>query len=147
MNLVIIKGRLTADVTMRTANSGTQIAGFTLAVDRRFKDKVSGHKVTDFIRMTAFGKTAEFLSKYTSKGKEILIEGEMQQNDFTDKNGAEQHTYQVVVNQVHFCGSKNDSAQSGTPQSDSAQPAPAQPDTSIEQFAAAVEVTSQDVPF
>ncbi len=142
MNLVIIKGRLTADVTMRTANSGTQIAGFTLAVDRRFKDKVSGQKVTDFIRMTAFGKTAEFLARYTCKGKEILVEGEMQQNDFTDKNGAEQHTYQVIVNQVHFCGSKNDSAQP-----DSAQPAPSQPDTSIEQFAAAVEVTSQDVPF
>lgn len=147
MNLVIMKGRMTADATIRTANSGTTIASFSLAIDRRFKDKVTGEKITDFIRMTAFGKTAEFIQKYTGRGKEILIEGEMQQNDFVDKNGAEQHTYQVVVNQVHFCGSKNDSAQSGTSQPDSAQPAPAQPDTSIEQFAAAVEVTSQDVPF
>lgn len=147
MNLVIMKGRMTADATIRTANSGTTVASFSLAIDRRFKDKVTGGKITDFIRMTAFGKTAEFIQKYTGRGKEILIEGEMQQNDFVDKNGAEQHTYQVVVNQVHFCGSKNDSAQSGTEHPDSTQPAPAQPDTSIEQFAAAVEVASQDVPF
>jgi single-strand DNA-binding protein len=101
-----MKGRLTADVTIRTANSGTSIAGFTLAVDRKFKNK-DGEKQTDFIRMTAFGKTAEFLQRYTSKGQEILIEGEMQQNDW-EKDGVKHQSYQVVVNQVHFCGSKNE---------------------------------------
>jgi single-strand DNA-binding protein len=114
MNLVIMKGRMTSDATIRTANSGTTVASFSLAIDRRFKDKVTGDKITDFIRMTAFGKTAEFIQKYTGRGKEILIVGEMQQDDFTDKNGAEQHTYQVVVSQVHLCGSNNDSAQYST---------------------------------
>lgn len=146
MNLVIIKGRLTADVTMRTANSGTQIAGFTLAVDRRFKDKVSGQKVTDFIRMTAFGKTAEFLGRYTSKGKEILIEGELQQNDYVAQDGHEVKSYQVVVNQVHFCGSKNDSAQSGTTQTEPAQPAlPENVQNAVEQFEAVL--ADGEVPF
>jgi single-strand DNA-binding protein len=139
MNLVIMKGRMTADATIRTANSGTTAASFSLAIDRRFKDKVTGDKITDFIRMTAFGKTAEFIQKYTGRGKEILIEGEMQQNDFTDKNGAEQHTYQVVVNQVHFCGSKNDSAQYGTAQTEPTQPGlPENVQNAVEQFEAVV---------
>jgi single-strand DNA-binding protein len=146
MNLTIIKGRLTADVTMRTANSGTQIAGFTLAVDRRFKDKVSGEKKTDFIRCTAFGKTAEFLGRYTSKGKEILIEGELQQNDYTAQDGHEVKSYQVVVNQVHFCGSKNDSAQYGTTQTEPAQTGlPADVQQFVEQADAVVN--SGEVPF
>ena len=114
MNCVIMKGRLTADVTIRTANSGTAIAGFTLAVDRRFKNK-DGEKQTDFIRMTAFGKTAEFLQRYVSKGQEILIEGEMQQNDW-EKDGVKHQSYQVVVSQVHFCGSKSDNQQQTAPQ-------------------------------
>ena len=108
MNIVIMKGRLTADVTIRTANSGTAIAGFTLAVDRRYKNK-DGEKQTDFIRMTAFGKTAEFLQRYTCKGQEILIEGEMQQNDW-EKDGVKHQSYQVVASQVHFCGSKAENA-------------------------------------
>lgn len=148
MNLVILHGRITADPTIRTANSGTKIAGFSIAVDRRLKDKTTGERKTDFCRCTAFGKTAEMLERFWTKGKEILVEGELQQNDFVDKNGAEQHTYQVVVNQVHFCGSKNDSAQTGSAQPDTAHSEPAQDaGNSIEQFAAAVEVTSQDVPF
>ena len=146
MNLVIMKGRMTSDATIRTANSGTTVASFSLAIDRRFKDKVTGDKITDFIRMTAFGKTAEFIQKYTGRGKEILIEGEMQQNDFTDKNGAEQHTYQVVVNQVHFCGSKNDSAQYGTTQTEPTQPGlPENVQNAVEQFEAVV--TDGEVPF
>lgn len=146
MNLVIMKGRMTADATIRTANSGTTVASFSLAIDRRFKDKVTGDKITDFIRMTAFGKTAEFIQKYTGRGKEILIEGEMQQNDFTDKNGAEQHTYQVVVNQVHFCGSKNDSAQGDTAQTAPAVNIPAEVQQFAEQVDAIIE-PGQEVPF
>lgn len=106
MNTVIMKGRMTSDADVRTANNGTTVAGFILAVDRKYKDK-DGKSITDFIRMTAFGKTAEFIQRYTQKGQEILIEGEMRQNDW-EKDGVKHQSYQVVVNQVHFCGSKAD---------------------------------------
>lgn len=146
MNLVILHGRITADPTIRTANSGTKIAGFTIAVDRRLKDKTTGERKTDFCRCTAFGKTAEMLERFWTKGKEILIEGELQQNDYVAQDGHEVKSYQVVVNQVHFCGSKNDSAQSGTTQTEPAQPGlPENVQNAVEQFEAVV--SDQDVPF
>lgn len=140
MNLVILHGRVTADPTIRTANSGTKIAGFSIAVDRRLKDKVTGNKITDFVRCTAFGKTAEMLERFWVKGKEILVEGELQQNEYTAQDGHEVKSYQVIVNQVHFCGSKSDTAQSAPEQPVSAE---------IEQFAAEVsgEIQSGEVPF
>lgn len=146
MNLVILHGRITADPTIRTANSGTKIAGFTIAVDRRLKDKTTGERKTDFCRCTAFGKTAEMLERFWTKGKEILVEGELQQNDYTAQDGHEVKSYQVVVNQVHFCGSKNDSAQYGTAQTEPAQPGlPESVQNAVEQFEAVV--SNQEVPF
>lgn len=105
MNIVILHGRLTANPESRTANSGTAIAGFTIAVDGG-KDK-DGNKLADFIRCTAFGKTAEMISRYWTKGKEILVEGCLRQNDY-EKDGVQHKSYQVIVNRVHFCGSKAD---------------------------------------
>ena len=146
MNLVILHGRITADPTIRTANSGTKIAGFTIAVDRRLKDKTTGERKTDFCRCTAFGKTAEMLERFWTKGKEILVEGELQQNDYTAQDGHEVKSYQVVVNQVHFCGSKNDSAQYGTAQTEPAHTGlPENVQNAVEQFEAVV--SNQDVPF
>lgn len=111
MNIVILHGRLTADPTIRQSNSGKSIAGFTVAVDG-FKDK-DGNKHTDFIRCTAFGQTADMLARYWTKGKEIALEGNLRQNDYTDNNGTKHNSYQVVVNRVHFCGSKSDNQQTG----------------------------------
>lgn len=146
MNLVILHGRITADPTIRTANSGTKIAGFSIAVDRRLKDKTTGERKTDFCRCTAFGKTAEMLERFWTKGKEILIEGELQQNDYVAQDGHEVKSYQVVVNQVHFCGSKNDSAQSGTTQTEPTQPGlPENVQNAVEQFEAVV--AGGEVPF
>lgn len=146
MNLVILHGRITADPTIRTANSGTKIAGFTIAVDRRLKDKTTGERKTDFCRCTAFGKTAEMLERFWTKGKEILVEGELQQNDYVAQDGHDVKSYQVVVNQVHFCGSKNDSAQSGTTQTEPAQPGlPENVQNAVEQFEAVV--ADGEVPF
>lgn len=146
MNLVILHGRITADPTIRTANSGTKIAGFTIAVDRRLKDKTTGERKTDFCRCTAFGKTAEMLERFWTKGKEILVEGELQQNDYTAQDGHEVKSYQVVVNQVHFCGSKNDSAQYGTTQTEPTQPGlPENVQNAVEQFEAVV--ANGEVPF
>ena len=111
MNIVILHGRLTADPTIRQSNSGKSIAGFSVAVDG-YKDK-DGNKQTDFIRCTAFGQVADMLSRYWTKGKEIALEGNLRQNDYTDNNGTKHNSYQVVVNRVHFCGSKSDNQQTG----------------------------------
>lgn len=111
MNIVILHGRLTADPTIRQSNSGKSIAGFSVAVDG-YKDK-DGNKQTDFIRCTAFGQTADMLARYWTKGKEIALEGNLRQNDYTDNNGTKHNSYQVIVNRVHFCGSKSDTQQTG----------------------------------
>ena len=115
MNIVLLHGRLTADPKSRKANSGTEIADFTIAVDG-MKDK-DGNKQTDFIRCTAFGKTAEMIGRYWTKGKEILVEGTLRQNDY-EKDGVKHYSYQVIVNRVHFCGGKSDSAQTETAQTE-----------------------------
>ena len=126
MNIVILHGRLTADPTIRQSNSGKAIAGFSVAVDG-FKDK-DGNKQTDFIRCTAFGQTADMLSRYWTKGKEIALEGSLRQNDYTDNNGTKHNSYQVIVNRIHFCGSKAENAgnqQQNNYQSAAPQAAPA----------------------
>lgn len=147
INSIVLMGRITKDIDLKQVSSGISVCKFSIAVERRFKDKLSGEKITDFIDCQAWRGTADFIARYFGRGDMIAVEGTLNQNNWTDNSGNKRYSYIVVVDQAHFCGSKNDSAQSGTAQPDSAQPAPAQPDTSIEQFAAAVEVTSQDVPF
>lgn len=119
MNIVILKGRLTKDPDFRQTQNGVPVCRITIAVDG-FKDK-DGNKQTDFIDCTAWRKTAEFLSRYFTKGQEICVEGNLKQNNYTDNNGTKHYSYAVQVNQVHFCGSKNDSAQSSTSQAGQAQ--------------------------
>lgn len=144
LNRVILMGRLTKDPDFKQTQSGIAMCKFSVAVERQFKDKVTGERQTDFLDCAAFRGTAEFISRYFSKGNMILVEGNIQNNNYTDNSGVKHYSNNIMVENVSFCGGKNES---GTTQTDSAQTAPAQPDTSIEQFAAAVEVTSQDVPF
>jgi single-strand DNA-binding protein len=147
MNIVILHGRLTADPTIRQSNSGKSIVGFSVAVDG-YKDK-DGNKQTDFIRCTAFGQTADMLSRYWTKGKEIALEGNLRQNDYTDNNGTKHNSYQVVVNRVHFCGSKSDNQQTGqqTPQFGSV-PAPQDNGLSVSDLGEFEEILSDgEVPF
>lgn len=146
MNIVILHGRLTADPTIRQSNSGKSIAGFTVAVDG-FKDK-DGNKQTDFIRCTAFGQTGDMLARYWTKGKEIALEGNLRQNDYTDNNGTKHNSYQVVVNRVHFCGSKSDNQQTGQqiPQFGSV-PAPQDNGLNLGDIGDFDEILSDDTPF
>lgn len=151
MNIVILHGRLTADPTIRQSISGKSIAGFSVAVDG-YKDR-DGNKQTDFIRCTAFGQVADILSRYWTKGKEIALEGNLRQNDYTDNNGTKHNSYQVVVNRVHFCGSKSDNQQNGNYQPYGQQTAPtpaapAQQSVNIGDIGEFEEILSGDeVPF
>ena len=104
MNKVILMGRLTKDPEVRTAQSGTQIARYTLAVDRRFGR--TEEQTADFISCVAFGKSAEFAEKYLHKGTKIALEGRIQTGSY-EKDGQRIYTTDIVVDNQEFAESKN----------------------------------------
>ena len=103
MNKIMLIGRLTADPDIRIKGQ-TQWAKFSLAVDRRFKKE--GAPDADFFNCVAFGKLAELLNMYVFKGSKIAITGEMNQDNYTDKEGNKKYSWQVVVSEMDFCESK-----------------------------------------
>lgn len=105
MNSVQLTGRLTRDPEVRYTDGGSTIARFTLAVNRRFKSE-SGPDA-DFISCVAFGKTAEFIEKYFSKGRKMDLNGRIQTGSYTNKDGQKVYTTDIVVENVEFGESKN----------------------------------------
>ena len=105
LNKIIIMGRLTRDPELRRTGSGTAVTSFSLACDRDFKSQ-SGDKETDFIDVVAWKNTAEFVSKYFSKGRMAVVEGRLQIRDWTDKAGNKRTTAEVVADNVYFADSK-----------------------------------------
>ena len=105
LNKIIIMGRLTRDPELRRTGSGTAVTSFSLACDRDFKSQ-SGEKETDFIEVVAWKNTAEFVSKYFSKGRMAVVEGRLQVRDWTDKSGNKRTTAEVVADNVYFADSK-----------------------------------------
>ena len=113
MNQVILIGRLTKDPEIRYVNSGTTIAKFSVAVDRRFAKE--GEQSTDFISCVAFAKTAEFMEKYFHKGNKIALVGRIQTGSYKNKDGATVYTTDVIVENVEFVESKNSSGGNTAP--------------------------------
>ena len=105
LNKVVIMGRFTKDPELRRTGSGTAVTSFSLACDRDFKSQ-SGEKETDFIEVVAWKNTAEFVSKYFSKGRMAVVEGRLQIRDWTDKSGNKRVTAEVVADNVYFADSK-----------------------------------------
>lgn len=105
LNKIIIMGRLTRDPELRRTGSGTAVTSFSMACDRDFKSQ-SGEKETDFIDVVAWKNTAEFVSKYFSKGRMAVVEGRLQIRDWTDKTGSKRTTAEVVADNVYFADSK-----------------------------------------
>ena len=105
LNKVVIMGRFTKDPELRRTGSGTAVTSFSLACDRDFKSQ-SGDKETDFIEVVAWKNTAEFVSKYFSKGRMAVVEGRLQIRDWTDKAGNKRTTAEVVADNVYFADSK-----------------------------------------
>ena len=108
LNHITIMGRLTRDPELRHTNSGIPVASFTLAVDRDFTDKNSGEKETDFIDCTAWRNTAEFVSKYFTKGRMAVVSGKLQIRNWTDKEGNKRRSAEVVADSVYFGDSKKE---------------------------------------
>ena len=107
LNHITIMGRLTRDPELRHTGSGTPCASFTVAVDRDFGKNENGEKETDFIDCVAWRNTAEFVSKYFSKGRMAVVSGRLQIRGWTDKDGNKRRTAEVVADNVYFGDSKN----------------------------------------
>ena len=111
LNRIILMGRLTRDPELRRTGSGTAVTSFSLAVDRDFKSQ-SGEKETDFIDIVAWRSTAEFVSKYFTKGRMAVVEGRLQIRDWTDRDGGKRRSAEVVADNVYFGDSKSDGGDS-----------------------------------
>ena len=123
LNHIVIMGRLTRDPELRRTGSGTAVTSFSLAVDRDFKSQ-SGEKETDFIDIVAWRSTAEFVSKYFTKGSMAVVSGRLQIRSWTDKDGNKRRTAEIVADNVYFGSSKRDDASNSGSYSNSYSAAP-----------------------
>lgn len=104
-NKVILLGRLTKDPELRYTPSGSAVAQLRMAVNYTYRTKEEKKEEVLFIDVSVFGRSAETLKQYMSKGREILVEGRLQQNDWTDKNSGQKRTsYRVVADRFQFIG-------------------------------------------
>lgn len=138
MNVVILLGRLTKDPEVRytQGDNSTAIARFTIAVDRKVKQE--GGQTADFIGCVAFGKTAEFIEKYFTKGRKIAVRGRIQTGSYKNKDGATVYTTDVAVEAVDFADGKPDGA-AGT--------ATSEPPLSSDGFMNIPDNIDEDLPF
>jgi single-strand DNA-binding protein len=134
LNHIVLMGRMTRDPELRRTGSGVAVTSFTIAVDRDFFPKDGGEKETDFIDCTAWRQTGEFVSKYFTKGRMIVVDGRLQIRNWTDKDGNKRRSAEVVADLVYFGDSKKDSSEGGftTPTFPEMPTIPAQDFTMIE---------------
>lgn len=121
MNSICLMGRLTADIELKTTQSGVAVASFSVAVDRAYRSK-DQERQTDFINCVAWRQTAEFISRYFHKGQRIALNGSLQSRSYTANDGSKRTVYEVVVDNAYFCESKGGQA-GGAPNYDSQIPA------------------------
>ena len=152
-NKVIMMGRLVSDPELKTTPQGVNVCSFRIAVDRRFTPKGEERK-SDFFNVVAWRQQAEFVNRYFSKGRMILVEGEMTTRNYTDKNGNPATWYEIVADRISFTGEKSQgsgaysdyaaSVSSGAPAAPAA-PAPAAPQSPASDFSSAA--SDDDYPF
>ena len=106
MNQIVIMGRLTRDPELRQTPNGVPVASFSLAVDRKYTPKDGGERQTDFIDVVAWRHTAEFVSKYFTKGQMAAVTGSLQIRDWVDKDNNKRRNAEVVADSVYFTESK-----------------------------------------
>ena len=109
LNHIVLMGRLTRDPELRRTGSGIAVASFSLAVDRDFGSRDGGEKETDFIDIVAWRNTAEFVSKYFTKGRMAVVSGRLQIRNWNDKDGNKRRSAEVVADNIYFGDSKRDS--------------------------------------
>lgn len=105
LNHITAAGRLTKDPELRRTQNGVAVASFTIACDRDIKD-ASGNKQTDFIDCVAWRSTAEFVDKYFTRGRMVIVSGRFQMREWTDKNGNNRRNAEILAENVYFADSK-----------------------------------------
>ena len=106
LNHITLMGRLVRDPELRRTGNGVAVASFRIAVDRDFQSKDGGERKADFIDCVAWRQTGEFISKYFTKGRMIVVDGRLEMRDWTDKDGNKRRTAEVVADNVYFGESK-----------------------------------------
>ena len=114
LNHITIMGRLVRDPELRRTGSGIAVASFTVAVDRDFGSRDGGERETDFIDCGAWRQTGEFVSKYFTKGRMIVVSGRLQIRSWNDKDGNKRRTAEVVADNCYFGDSKRDGESTGS---------------------------------
>ena len=113
LNHITIMGRLVKDPELRRTQSGVAVCSFTVAVDRDFQSREAAEKQTDFIDVVAWRQTAEFVSKYFTKGRLIVVDGSLQSRKWQDKTGQNRVSWEVLANNIYFGDSKRDGMSGG----------------------------------
>ena len=125
LNTIILMGRLVADPELRSTTNGVAVCAFRIAVDRDYSGGNGAEKQTDFIDIVAWRQTAEFISRYFSKGRMIVVKGSLQSRKYQDKNGNNRVAWEVQTESVWFGDSKNSSGDNSASRFDSYTPPPA----------------------
>lgn len=142
MNKAIIAGRLTHDPELKQTQSGTSVCTFNVAVNRRYSKE--GEQTADFLTVTAWKQTAEFVTRHFKKGSSICVVGSIQTRSWKDKNGNNRSTTEILADEVLFVDGKTDAPQQDAAQNEYAQPSYAPP-TSAPKFEELK--TDEDLPF
>ena len=154
LNHIVLMGRLTKDPELRRTASGTSVATFSIAVERDFGNRETGDKETDFIDIVAWRQTAEFVSKFFSKGRMAVVSGRLQIRQWNDKDGNKRRSAEVVAENVYFGDSRRENGESAPaapnafagPYADS-YAAPAAPAAAPASDFAMLEEDDADLPF
>ena len=115
LNTAIIMGRICGDLELRKTQAGVEVTRFTVAVDRAYKQ--GEEKKTDFINVTAWRSTAVFVCKWFGKGSMIAVQGAIQTGSY-EKDGVKRNTFEIVADNVSFCGGKNDGQSNNSSQNE-----------------------------
>ena len=115
LNHIVIMGRLTRDPELKTTNNGVPVVSFSIAVDRDFADRESGERGVDFVDVTAWRHTAEFVSRYFTKGRMAVVSGRLQTRNWTDKDGNKRKAVEIVAENVYFGDSKRNDSEPSAP--------------------------------
>lgn len=118
MNKVIMIGNLAADPETRTTQSGVTQCTLRIAVQRRFADKQTGKRESDFFNVICWRNTAEFAAKYLTKGRKIAVEGSLQTRSYDAQDGSKRYVTEIIADNVEFCDSRQEGTQKHAPRDD-----------------------------
>ncbi|MBR0412659.1 MAG: single-stranded DNA-binding protein [Eubacterium sp.] len=148
INTVALMGRLTYEPELKTTTSGVSVIRFQIACDRNYQ-RSGSERQADFIDCVAWRQTAEFISRYFHKGSMIAVDGSIQTSNYTDKNGENRKSVEVVINNASFCGSKAETGTAAPAESQSQsynQPAPSYSNADNSDFEEIID-DDDDLPF